>query len=177
MIESITIKNLATYDPVNGVQIPDLKKVNFFFGYNGSGKSTIVKYLYNLSLEASLKAQEFNDCSQIGYVETNHQIIVFDENFTEVNFNKNPVLKGVFSLNQANDIIDRQIASEETSINKYDELIIKKTNLIENIANDKRQKQNGLLEHCWRQRNSFLTQPKTFRQQTKQPTRNKKQID
>lgn len=157
MIQSLTIKKVATYDSVDGVQIPDLKKVNFFFGYNGSGKSTIVKYLYNLSLEANLKAQEFNDCLQIGYVENTHQIIVFDENFTEVNFNKNPVLKGVFSLNQTNTIIDGQIATEEVSINKYNELIRKKTISIESVANDKRQKQNDLLEHCWRQRNSFGT--------------------
>lgn len=72
MIESLKIKNIATYDTVDGVQIPDLKKVNFFFGYNGSGKSTIVKYLYNLSLDTSLKSQDFNDCSQTGYLEANH---------------------------------------------------------------------------------------------------------
>jgi wobble nucleotide-excising tRNase len=157
MIESLTIKNIATYDPIDGVHVPDLKKVNFFFGYNGSGKSTIVKYLYNLSLEENLKAQQYNNCSQIGYDETTHQIIVFDENFTEVNFNRNPVLKGVFSLNQTNAIIDGQIATEETSINEYNELIRKKSIIIENVATDKRQNQNALLEHCWRQRNLFAT--------------------
>ncbi|HEY3388701.1 MAG TPA: AAA family ATPase, partial [Prolixibacteraceae bacterium] len=157
MIKSLTIKNVATYESVEGVQIPDLKKVNFIFGFNGSGKSTIVKYLYNLSLDASFKSQDFNDCSQSGYVEANHQIIVFDENFTEVNFKKNPVLKGVFSLNQANAIIDGLIASEEASILKLDRLIKNKTTTIESIVNARRQKQNGLLEHCWRQRNSFAT--------------------
>lgn len=157
MIESITIKKVATFDPLAGVPISDLKTVNFFFGYNGSGKSTIVKYFYNLSLEPSLKSQEFNYCSQVGYVEADHQILVFDENFTEINFNKNPVLKGVFSLNQMNVIIDIQIASEEISIKEYDKLIKKKTILTESIVTDKRQKQNGLLEHCWRQRNPFAT--------------------
>ncbi len=155
MIESLTIKNIATYDPVDGVQIPDLKKVNFFFGYNGSGKSSIVKYLFNLSLDASLKVQEFNDCSQIGYIEANHQIIVFDENFTEINFNRSPVLKGVFSLNQANAVIDGQIASEENLINKYNELIKNKTTLVESISTSKRSNQNVLLDHCWRQRTTF----------------------
>lgn len=157
MIESLTIKNVATYDSVNGVVISDLKKVNFFFGYNGSGKSTIVKYLYNLSLDASLKAQEFKDCSQIGYVESNHQIIVFDEIFTEINFNKNPVLKGVFSLNKANAVIDGQITSEEDSIKEFNKLIRNKTALIETIDNAKRNNYNGLLDQCWRQRTSFTT--------------------
>ncbi len=157
MIESINIKKVATYDQLNGVLIPDLKKVNFFFGYNGSGKSTIVKYLYSLSLETSLKAPEFSDCSQVGYTEADNQILVFDENFTEINFNRNPVLKGVFSLNQANDIIDNKITTEEASINEFDNLIKKKITLTESITNDKKQKQNELLEHCWRQRNTFAT--------------------
>lgn len=157
MIENITLKNIASYDSEDGVQIPDLKKVNFFFGYNGSGKSTIVKYLYNLSLDPSLKSQDFKDCSQAGYVEANHQILVFDENFTEINFNKNPVLKGVFSLNEANTIIDGQISNEEALILKFEKLIKSKTTTIEDIINDKHLKQNGLLEHCWKQRNSFAT--------------------
>ena len=38
MIESITIKNVATFDPKNGVQITGLKKVNFIYGANGCGK-------------------------------------------------------------------------------------------------------------------------------------------
>ncbi|MDN3657373.1 AAA family ATPase [Ferruginibacter paludis] len=157
MIETLKIKNIATYDSVDGVEIPDLKKVNFFFGYNGSGKSTIVKYLYNLSLDTSLKSQDFNDCSQTGYIESNQQILVFDENFTEVNFNRNPVLKGVFSLNQANAIIDGQIANEEDSILKFDDQITSKTILTESIEAARRKQQNKLLEHCWRQRNSFAT--------------------
>ena len=157
MIDSLKIKNVASYDSIDGVQVPDLKKVNFFFGFNGSGKSTIVKYLYNLSLDASFKSQDFKDCSQLGYIEANHQILVFDENFTEVNFNRNPLLKGVFSLNQANAVIDGQIANEEALILKLDQLIINKTTTIESIENDKKQKQNALLEHCWRQRNTFST--------------------
>ena len=45
MISSITMNAIATY---NNVTIQNLKKVNFFFGLNGSGKSTIAKYLNSL---------------------------------------------------------------------------------------------------------------------------------
>ena len=44
MITKINVKNVASYNPTAGVEINDLKKVNFFFGFNGSGKSTIAKY-------------------------------------------------------------------------------------------------------------------------------------
>lgn len=154
MIESITIKNVASYDGA-GVQINDLKKVNFFFGFNGSGKSTIAKYLYNLGLDPSIRQTHFNDCSQNGYDETNHQILTFDENFTEINFNRNPTLKGVFSLNEINDVIDRQIASEETLINFYNEQKDKKGKLIKAIEDDNHQKQTSLLDFCWSKRAIF----------------------
>jgi AAA15 family ATPase/GTPase len=39
MIEKLEIKNIATFDE-NGIQIDDLKKINFIYGANGSGKTT-----------------------------------------------------------------------------------------------------------------------------------------
>jgi predicted ATPase len=74
MIESILLKNIASYDQ-NGIQLSDLKKVNFFFGANGSGKSTIAKYLGSLNQQPENRAHFFNDCSNTGFEETNHQIL------------------------------------------------------------------------------------------------------
>ena len=56
MIESITIKKIATYDDI-GVQINDLKKVNFIYGTNGSGKTTISNFLFSAADE------KFDACS------------------------------------------------------------------------------------------------------------------
>ncbi len=157
MIETINIKNVATFEPTNGVQITDLKKVNFFFGFNGSGKSTIAKYLHNLSLVDSQRNLDFKDCTQNGYDDSIHQILTFDENFTEVNFNQSSLLKGVFSLNEKNDLIDGQIVAQETIINSYKDLKEKKEKLIEKIEQDKSQKQTTLLNNCWSQRDTFST--------------------
>ena len=44
MIKSLSIKNIATFQP-DGIEISDLKKVNFIYGANGSGKTTISNYL------------------------------------------------------------------------------------------------------------------------------------
>ncbi len=48
MIENITIKKVATYNNI-GIQINDLKKVNFIYGANGCGKTTISNFLYNIA--------------------------------------------------------------------------------------------------------------------------------
>ncbi|QJQ95865.1 AAA family ATPase [Halomonas sp. PA5] len=46
MISSINISGVASYDD-DGVEISDLKKVNFFYGANGCGKTTISNFLAN----------------------------------------------------------------------------------------------------------------------------------
>jgi wobble nucleotide-excising tRNase len=157
MISSLTIKNVATYDNINGVTINDLKKVNFFFGFNGSGKSTISKYLRNLSLAAPKQSQKFNSCLNIGYDNSLHQILTFNEDFIEENFRRSADLKGVFSLNQANAAIDQQITDEEAAIQASEILQSKYQSKIDGLEANKRTKNDALLNHCWNQRTTFST--------------------
>ena len=46
MIKSITLQNIATY---RSVTINGLEQVNFFYGANGSGKTTISKLIADVS--------------------------------------------------------------------------------------------------------------------------------
>ncbi|QXP62720.1 AAA family ATPase [Polaribacter sp. HaHaR_3_91] len=154
MIESILLKNIASYDQ-NGIEISNLKKVNFFFGANGSGKSTIAKYFHNLSKNPIDRISDFNDCSNNGYDQTNHQILVYDENFIDFNFNRNSVLKGVFSLNQTNDTIDREISTKQSEIETIRVSTERKQSLKQRIESNKRQKKIELLDFCWAKRNNF----------------------
>jgi len=155
MIKSIILKDVATYDSVNGVQLNDLKKLNFFFGFNGSGKSTIAKYLYNFGLLESDKSTNFDSCSQNGYDFSNEQILVFDENFTERNFKKTSYIKGVFSLNQKNVAIDIKIKEQEHIINSYSEIIEKKRSYLAFYEEKKEKSKQDLIEFCWSQREFF----------------------
>lgn len=155
MITSLNIKNIATYDSENGVPINDLKRVNFFFGFNGTGKSTIGKYLHNLSLDTNSQNSVFNHCSQVGYDGTQHQILTFNEDFIDENFVSNSDLKGVFSLNQSNAIIDQQIKDEEYNVEDFKKQIDKYKDKIEAIDKDKDAKQTNLVNHSWNQRKTF----------------------
>lgn len=154
MIESILLKNIASYDQ-NGIQLSDLKKVNFFFGANGSGKSTIAKYLGSLNQQPENRAHFFNDCSNTGFEGTNHQILIYNEEFVEINFNRNPLLKGVFSLNETNDIIDGQITNKQAKINNLQEQKTQRIVLKGKIESDKQSKKTALLNFCWGKRNTF----------------------
>lgn len=156
MINSITIKKVASYDD-SGANIAELKRLNFFFGFNGSGKSTIAKFIYNLSLEPNQRNEDFAHCSQIGFNPNNHQILTFDERFTEENFINNDNLKGVFSLDETNEIIDSQISEENTKIIDLEDRIKEKAALINRLTADQSSKQTELLNHCWSKRTTFAT--------------------
>lgn len=123
MISRMIIKNIATYDST-GVDVDTNKKINFFFGYNGSGKSTIARYLRDLTLPESEKSPDFSDCSQTGYDPTAQTILVYNEEFRNENFISKDEQRGVFSLNKTNDIVDKQIEVLNDEIKKIQKLRI-----------------------------------------------------
>lgn len=121
MINSLTIKDVNSYNSA-GVLINDLKKVNFFFGNNGSGKSTIAKYFYELSLD-NTSIGKFSLCRQTGYNHSDHLILVFNEDFIVRNFITKNTQSGIFSLNEKNDDIDRQIMAEQNVLKRLQNYI------------------------------------------------------
>ena len=93
MIESIFIKNVASYDNT-GTQLSGLKKINFIYGANGSGKTTIS------NLSSGQTNIEFRDCS----LQWRHgqvlNCLVYNKKFREQNFGKGKI-EGVFTLGEA----------------------------------------------------------------------------
>ena len=94
MITSITIKNVATYDSVNGVKIDGLKKVNFIYGANGCGKTTLSNFLQN-PVDG-----KFANCAANWKNESPIRALVYNKEFRKQNFG-NGKLNGVFTLGQA----------------------------------------------------------------------------
>ncbi len=150
MISSITMNGIATYD---NITIPNLKKVNFFFGLNGSGKSTIAKYLNSLIS----KDESFNQCTNIGFDGSQDHIMTFNEEFIEENFKRNSELKGIFSLNQRNTTIDKQIRDKEEEKSLYERLINKYIDKKEKIEKYRTDKYNELIKESWDERKIFST--------------------
>ncbi|OXA85919.1 AAA family ATPase [Flavobacterium hercynium] len=93
MIENITIKNVASYNDA-GVQIIGLKKVNFIYGANGCGKTTISNFLYNFT------DSKFNHCTLAWKNGNQFSRLVYNKEFRERNFGKGK-LGGIFTLGEA----------------------------------------------------------------------------
>ena len=154
MIERLVIKNVASYDST-GVDINTNKKINFFFGYNGSGKSTIARFLHDVTLPATEKALEFSDCSQTGFDPATQTILVYNEDFRNENFISKDEQRGIFSLNKTNDEVDKQITILNDEIR-----IIQKHRAGAKVREDKlrqlqERKQRALEENVFSKRNQF----------------------
>lgn len=92
MIESIQIKDIATYGNVPEV-MDGLSKLNFFFGSNGSGKTTVTRVIAS--------ERDFPSCA-VKWKETKLEAMVYNRDFVSHNFNQSSELKGIFTLGEKN---------------------------------------------------------------------------
>lgn len=155
MIDKILLKDINTYNQI--VEVTGLSNVNFFFGRNGSGKSTVAKLLYNESKPSIEKDWKFAQCRVSGFDSNREEILVFDEKYVERNFISNKELSGLFTLNEGNKEIDDKIKEKQEEIKKlesYFEILSSREKKIEKALRDK---YNDLKENCWWERNSFDT--------------------
>lgn len=107
MIESIRIANIATYS--NSPEIlSGLSTFNFFFGSNGSGKTTITRVIAN---EGS-----FPTCCVTWKGGTKLQAMVYNRDFVEHNFNQSNELKGIFTLGEKSIETHSKIATAKSDL-------------------------------------------------------------
>lgn len=155
MITKINLKNITSYNK-NGVEIDNLKKVNFFFGYNGSGKSTIAKYIKNLSFYGTDQySEDYADCVTHGYDRNKHEMLVFNEQFIEENFRLSKKQKGIFSLDEINIEKQEQIEINNKQIVKYKESISRHEYRLERINKEYAKQSKQLLDDCYNERRKF----------------------
>src|ERR1035437_3287242 len=141
MIESILIKNVATFDST-GVRIENLKKVNFIYGTNGCGKTTISNFLHN---PTDLK---FTDCSTTWKNAIELKTLVYNKEFRERNFGKGKI-GGIFTLGEAT-TEDIRVINEKIETQKLVKAeIIKKRETA--VSQTKKQEtiENNFKEDCW----------------------------
>lgn len=141
MIESMTLKKVATFDEV-GVQIEDLKKVNFVYGVNGSGKTTLTKLIDNPDDPL------FSECSLVWKNNISIKALVYNRDFRSRNFGKGRI-DGVFTLGQAtNEEIEKIAKMQDELAEIKDKLKIKK-NSWDNLIELKQNLENEFKEKIW----------------------------
>lgn len=142
MIESIEIKNCPPYDKW-GSELKDCKKINFIYGANGSGKTTISEYLRNYTKNV----ERFNSCKIKFNNNFTTPIYVYNRQFRKLNFIQEEGIPGVFTLGQdliqdkqeieklkadLNDLIEKDEKTKESRDKKIEEEKEKNENFKEN---------------------------------------------
>lgn len=101
MIAEITIQNVATY--TGPVTLSDIRRINYIFGPNGSGKTTIGR--------AIEQAEGHTDCQINWSGGTPLEVMVYNRDFVDRNFNLSSPVRGVFTLGENQVQAETQIAT------------------------------------------------------------------
>lgn len=152
MINSINIKKTATFD-ISGETIGNLSKFNYFFGSNGTGKTTISRVIDNENV--------FSDC----YISWDNgaklNTLVYNSDFIEKNFEESKDLEGVFTLGEENVKIKNQVANIKQTIDDISKGIegLKTTLKGEDGEGGKKKElselDEELKEKCWAQKQKY----------------------
>ena len=113
MISNILINAVASYKSL--VRINDLKKVNYFFGENGAGKTTISRLIAN--------PDNYQNCSIDWLGSQRLSTLVYNRDFIDNNFSQNQSVKGVFTLGEDQVHTENKIAELHTQIEKHNKKI------------------------------------------------------
>lgn len=131
MLTSINIKDVASYDKSDSEILDDLKQINFIYGSNGSGKTTISNFLFDND------PKKYQACSATWMHSKPLKTLVYNKKFREENFGDGKIA-GVFTLGKATkDEIDK-IDNKKSQLSKLELDVEKKKETL--------QKQNEQLQ-------------------------------
>ena len=141
MIDRINIKSIATYD-TDGIVIDGLNKVNFIYGANGTGKTTISRIIQQPD------SDDFDNCEIAWKDDVEIKSLIYNKQFREQNFGRGSIA-GVFTLGQATrDQIDA-IELKKADLNKLKENGVQRKRTRANQIEVKQQHENDLNELLW----------------------------
>ncbi|GAA7361825.1 AAA family ATPase [Helicobacter pylori] len=144
-ISQIVLKNAATFDE-NGASFENLNSINFIYGVNGSGKTTISIFLKNLA------ENEIEDKFANSKIEWHNdeilKIEVYNKQFKEDQF-RNSQIKGIFTLGKKTNENLENIESKKELINKENEKKIKNEKSLQNLKQEKEKEEKGFTDSCW----------------------------
>lgn len=111
MIEEIVIKNTASYDK-DGIVIDGLNALNFIYGTNGSGKTTISRFLDHPG------NPQFESCSIKWKDNVELPIFVYNSDFKKKNFDtdEDSDLRGIFTLGNASIMEQEDLKKKRTEL-------------------------------------------------------------
>ncbi|MGJ9459950.1 ATP-binding protein [Oceanobacillus sp. CF4.6] len=142
MIEMIRIKEVASYGRT-GIEI-NLGKINYIYGSNGTGKTTISEFLRNNS------ALKFPSCNiEWRQGSSDFDLFVYNRHFVSENFNVRNEIKGIFTLGKESTNILALIDDKKKEVEKYQGRIEKLDSNINGREEQLEILQTNFINQCW----------------------------
>ena len=139
MIKKIKLSNVATFS--NSIEVNELKKINFFYGSNGTGKTTISKVLAN--------PEDFSHCKVEWENNIKTKTIVFNEEFIRNYFYEKDVLNGIYTIGEGASEIENNINQKKDELDKVSSELQKLNSTKHDREQEKSKNYDKLKESCW----------------------------
>jgi len=139
MIKKIIMKNIATFKE-NGTIIDNLSKINFIYGANGTGKTTISTYLSNPLI--------CNNCSIEWHNNERMEILVYNKKFKDENFYSEK-LKGIYTFGEKNKETIKKIEKLRKELENIKEKGMRYKPTKEQLEEEIPQLENDLNKYIW----------------------------
>lgn len=150
MIETLEIDQVATF--ANRQRMADLKDVNFVFGTNGAGKTTIGRVVANKS------KPEHARCSIAWRNGIEMQPLVYNRDFVDANFNVEGHLKGIFTLGEKDIANELAIKAKKEEVDRHGNDIAQRTNTLGDAVKksgklgELAEVEKDFADQCWEQK-------------------------
>lgn len=140
MISRIEIKGIPPYD--NGVTLDNLHKINYIYGANASGKTTLSNFLQQNEDE------KYVNCKLKWENDIKEEIYVYNKVFREKNFGSGSI-PGVFTLGQATKEDIEKIEKKNKELNDLKDQGVQKKKVLEKQKQTKDECVNSFREEAW----------------------------
>ena len=110
MIEKIELDRVATYTEKQ--VLSDLREVNYIYGSNGSGKTTISRVLVHPEM--------YTDCLITWENNQKEEILVYNSDFVKEHVFEKDTLHGIFTLESENIEILKEIDKKKKDLDQLD---------------------------------------------------------
>jgi len=144
MIKSIELVDAATFKQLEKIQ-PN--KINYLFGGNGTGKTTLGKVINDCDLYP-----QCNITWKSGPVER----IVYNKNFVEENFSQSDSIKGIFTLGKDSTDSKKKIEETRTRIDEVEDDIVNINNQIEKKKTEFTELKKNFIERVWNFKDEYI---------------------
>ena len=152
IIKKIKIRNVATFGQTP-VELDELREVNFIYGANGTGNTTISRII------ADAEADDHSDCEVIWKNRIGLETLVYNRDFVDRNVNQPNQLQGIFTLGEK----DKQLEDKIADANGELKLIIGSIETFETTLHgdginggkisELKQLEKQFAEECWKLKN------------------------